>query len=302
MTATARQALASWAPPGMDQPRRTAARGQLFLQRSEALDRRSGADAAGLLQQLVPQALGVLAEDGVDLGARSPTTGRGRSRSSARPGASRRSRRSSAPRSAWSRSPGRWCWRGTRGTGSSSAAPSRRRARCRRAPAPPARRARTGRRSTPGRCTFLDGSCSGNRLPSERRVGRFRITPTWPPLGAGAATSTVWRYSRSRNAGCATRMIASSCARCRSASDRNEPERAAMQREERASCGAVYDRFASRIATRAARAFLTSSSHMPAVSVRNTISSLAGSTYQPSRCISLSSWPGAQPENPANRR
>ena len=69
--------------------------------RARTSGRRRGADALGLLQQLVPHALGVLAEDEVELGARSPTTGRGRSRSSARPGASRRSRRSSAPRWAW---------------------------------------------------------------------------------------------------------------------------------------------------------------------------------------------------------
>src|SRR5438067_12634127 len=60
--------------------------------------------------------------------------------------------------------------------------------------------------------TFFEGSCSGNRLPRERRVGRLRITPTWPPFGAGAAISTVWRYSRSRNAGCAIKIIASSWA------------------------------------------------------------------------------------------
>ena len=33
----------------------------------------------------------------------------------------------------------------------------------------------------------------GKRLPSERRVGRSRMTPTWPPFCAGAAMSTVWR-------------------------------------------------------------------------------------------------------------
>ena len=52
-----------------------------------------------------------------------------------------------------------------------------------------------------------------------------------------------------------------------------------------------------RIATRP-RAFLTNSCHIPAVSLRNNNSVFAGSRYQPSRCISLSSCPGAQPEKP----
>jgi len=44
----------------------------------------------------------------------------------------------------------------------------------------------------------------GKRLPSERRVGRLRITPTCPPLGAGAADQhgsggTPGRGTRVRN-------------------------------------------------------------------------------------------------------
>src|SRR5687767_12103312 len=102
--------------------------------------------------------------------------------------------------------------------------------------------------------TFLDGSCSGNRLPSERRVGRFRITPTWPPFGAGAATSTVWRYSRSRNAGCATRIIASSWPCAIAVAQVSSPRRATRRRAK--VMRPVYFSF-QRIATRP-RAFVTS--------------------------------------------
>src|SRR5262245_49602043 len=59
-----------------------------------------------------------------------------------------------------------------------------------------------------GSTTFFDGSCSGNRLDSERRVGLLRITPMWPPLAVGLAMSTLWRYSGSRKAGAATRNTA----------------------------------------------------------------------------------------------
>ena len=41
---------------------------------------------------------------------------------------------------------------------------------------------------------------------------------------------------------------------------------------------------------------------MPSVFFRKMSSSVAASMYQPSRSISLCSWCGAQPENPAYRR
>src|SRR5678816_2258646 len=58
----------------------------------------------------------------------------------------------------------------------------------------------------------------------------------------------------------------------------------------------------TRRSAREPRAFSTNSLHMPRVSARNSISSVTGSTNQPSSRSSFCSWFGAQPEKPVKNR